>query len=122
MTPLGEIVALPERGLFMGNRGCLHDGASSDAVVVPAELGALETARLHPLFVTADTSLVELARRGYQQQGLPWELPQAGGVHLDRHAPSGLAMTRWPRAARDDAGPSSSLRAEGEAIQVAVAR
>jgi hypothetical protein len=26
VTPWGEIVALPERGLFMGNRGCLHDG------------------------------------------------------------------------------------------------
>jgi hypothetical protein len=26
VTPWGEIAALPERGLFMGNRGCLHDG------------------------------------------------------------------------------------------------
>jgi hypothetical protein len=26
VTPWGEIVATPERGLFMGNRGCLHDG------------------------------------------------------------------------------------------------
>jgi hypothetical protein len=26
VTPWGDIVALPERGLFMGNRGCLHDG------------------------------------------------------------------------------------------------
>jgi hypothetical protein len=26
VTPWGEIVALPERDLFMGNRGCLHDG------------------------------------------------------------------------------------------------
>ncbi|MGE5154801.1 MAG: hypothetical protein ACM3ST_12380 [Bdellovibrio bacteriovorus] len=25
VTPWGEIVALPARGLFMGNRGCLHD-------------------------------------------------------------------------------------------------
>jgi hypothetical protein len=25
VTPLGEIVATPTRGLFMGNRGCLHD-------------------------------------------------------------------------------------------------
>jgi hypothetical protein len=25
VTPLGEIVAVPDRGLFMGNRGCLHD-------------------------------------------------------------------------------------------------
>lgn len=25
VTPWGEVVALPERGLFMGNRGCLHD-------------------------------------------------------------------------------------------------
>lgn len=25
VTPWGEIVASPERGLFMGNRGCLHD-------------------------------------------------------------------------------------------------
>ncbi|TDX32599.1 hypothetical protein [Rhodovulum visakhapatnamense] len=25
VTPLGEIVADPARGLFMGNRGCLHD-------------------------------------------------------------------------------------------------
>lgn len=27
VTPLGEIVALPERGLLMGNRGILHDDA-----------------------------------------------------------------------------------------------
>ena len=26
VTPWGEIVALPERGLFIGNRGCVHDG------------------------------------------------------------------------------------------------
>lgn len=26
MTPEGEIVAVPLRGLFMGNRGCLHEG------------------------------------------------------------------------------------------------
>jgi hypothetical protein len=26
VNPWGEIVAAPERGLFMGNRGCLHDG------------------------------------------------------------------------------------------------
>jgi hypothetical protein len=25
VTPLGEIVAVPERGTLMGNRGCLHD-------------------------------------------------------------------------------------------------
>ncbi len=25
VTPLGEIVAVPDRGLFMGTRGCLHD-------------------------------------------------------------------------------------------------
>jgi hypothetical protein len=25
VTPWGDIVALPVRGLFMGNRGCLHD-------------------------------------------------------------------------------------------------
>jgi hypothetical protein len=25
VTPLGEIVAIPDRGSFMGNRGCLHD-------------------------------------------------------------------------------------------------
>ena len=26
VTPFGEIVAVPERGTFMGNRGVLHDG------------------------------------------------------------------------------------------------
>jgi hypothetical protein len=26
VTPEGEIVAIPLRGLFMGNRGCLHEG------------------------------------------------------------------------------------------------
>ena len=26
VTPWGEIVAIPERGLLMGHRGCLHDG------------------------------------------------------------------------------------------------
>jgi len=25
VTPFGEIVATPERGTLMGNRGCLHD-------------------------------------------------------------------------------------------------
>jgi len=25
VTPFGEIIATPERGMFMGNRGCLHD-------------------------------------------------------------------------------------------------
>jgi hypothetical protein len=25
VTPFGELVAVPERGTFMGNRGCLHD-------------------------------------------------------------------------------------------------
>ncbi len=25
VTPRGEIIAVPDRGLFMGNRGCLHD-------------------------------------------------------------------------------------------------
>ena len=27
VTPLGELVATPDRGLVYGNRGCLHDGA-----------------------------------------------------------------------------------------------
>jgi S-adenosylmethionine synthetase len=54
----------------------LLDGAPSDAVVVPAAFGALETARLHALFVRADVTLVELARWGHQRPGLPWELPQ----------------------------------------------
>ncbi|MGO9957312.1 MAG: hypothetical protein ACLP50_15305 [Solirubrobacteraceae bacterium] len=26
VTPLGELIAVPERGLVFGNRGCLHDG------------------------------------------------------------------------------------------------
>ena len=25
VTPFGTVVATPERGLLMGNRGCLHD-------------------------------------------------------------------------------------------------
>ncbi len=28
VTPFGEIVAVPERGTFMGNRGCLHDAGA----------------------------------------------------------------------------------------------
>lgn len=28
VTPLGEIVAVPQRGLFMGNRGIIHDPAT----------------------------------------------------------------------------------------------
>jgi hypothetical protein len=27
VTPLGELIATPERGLVYGNRGCLHDGS-----------------------------------------------------------------------------------------------
>ncbi|MBI1217841.1 MAG: hypothetical protein GC186_04765 [Rhodobacteraceae bacterium] len=42
VTPEGEIVADPARGLFMGNRGCLHDDA-----------GRIGTARWrHPHWVT----------------------------------------------------------------------
>jgi hypothetical protein len=29
VTPLGELIATPERGLVYGNRGCLHDGAGA---------------------------------------------------------------------------------------------
>lgn len=29
VMPWGEILALPERGMFMGNRGCLHDAAGT---------------------------------------------------------------------------------------------
>lgn len=29
VTPRGEIVAVPNRGLFLGNRGCLHDAAGA---------------------------------------------------------------------------------------------
>src|SRR5688572_32956373 len=29
VTPLGDIVATPERGTLMGNRGCLHDGGGN---------------------------------------------------------------------------------------------
>ena len=29
VTPLGEIVAVPDRGLFLGNRGCLHDASGA---------------------------------------------------------------------------------------------
>ncbi len=25
VTPLGDLIAVPERGLVYGNRGCLHD-------------------------------------------------------------------------------------------------
>jgi hypothetical protein len=36
--------------------------------------GALESERLHGLFVEADCALVELARWGHQRAGMPWEL------------------------------------------------
>jgi len=29
VTPFNELVALPDRGLFMGNRGCLHDASGA---------------------------------------------------------------------------------------------
>lgn len=29
VTPLGEIVAIPERGTLMGNRSVLHDGTKT---------------------------------------------------------------------------------------------
>ena len=28
VTPFGDIVAVPARGMFMGNRGCLHDASA----------------------------------------------------------------------------------------------
>ena len=31
VTPLGELVATPERGLVYGNRGCLHDEQGGSA-------------------------------------------------------------------------------------------
>ena len=34
VTPRGEIVAIPERGTFMGNRGCLHNFARTNPAVV----------------------------------------------------------------------------------------
>lgn len=37
VTPLGEIVAVPSRGLLMGNRGCLHDAQGT--VRRPWQLG-----------------------------------------------------------------------------------
>jgi hypothetical protein len=30
VTPLGRIIAVPERGTLMGNRGVLHDGAGAN--------------------------------------------------------------------------------------------
>lgn len=29
VTPLGEIIPTPERGLFLGNRGCIHDDSGN---------------------------------------------------------------------------------------------
>ena len=34
VTPFGELVAVAERGLLMGNRGILHDDAPADRAVV----------------------------------------------------------------------------------------
>ena len=52
----------------------LLDGSPSDAIVVPSNLGALESRRLHKLFSVKEPLLVELARWGHQQPGMPWEL------------------------------------------------
>lgn len=42
VTPEGEIIAHPGRGLFMGNRGILHDGGGRIVAPFPApELGLL---------------------------------------------------------------------------------
>jgi hypothetical protein len=41
---------------------------------VRASSGALESERLHGLFVAADCALVELARWGHRRAGMPWEL------------------------------------------------
>jgi S-adenosylmethionine synthetase len=51
----------------------LLDGAPSAAVTVPPSFGALESERLHRLFVKADAPLTELARWGHQAEGMPWE-------------------------------------------------
>jgi S-adenosylmethionine synthetase len=50
------------------------DGQPSETIPIPAEYGSLESDRLHGLFVKVDCSLVDLARWGHQQGGLPWEL------------------------------------------------
>ncbi len=53
----------------------LLDGEPSDAVVIPAEFGALESRRLHRLFTAPPIALIDLARWGHQRPGMPWELP-----------------------------------------------
>jgi S-adenosylmethionine synthetase len=79
------------------------DGTPSDAVVVPGDFGALGTARLHPLFVGAGTSLVDLARWGHQQPGLPWELPGGAG---ERWIATPLRGSRWRGVGPRDDGMS----------------
>ena len=78
-------------GIVASTSAILVGCAQSEADVMPrrpdvitidamSEFGALETARLHPLFVKTNVSLVELARWGHQQPGLPWELPQEARI------------------------------------------
>ncbi len=43
MTPFGEIVAIPQRGMFMGNRGSIHRGRS---IVRPWQVRRWITCRL----------------------------------------------------------------------------
>ena len=54
----------------------LLDGTGSTDVVVPHEFGALESERLHDLFVAVECALPDLARWGHQSANMPWELRQ----------------------------------------------
>ena len=58
----------------------LLDGLPSESLAVPAEFGALETARLHPLLAPKN-GLVDLARWGHQVPGMPWEITSSHPVN-----------------------------------------
>lgn len=52
----------------------LLDGKPSDQIVAPSNFGGLESVVLHRLFASSEMPLVDLARWGHQQPGMPWEL------------------------------------------------
>ena len=74
VTPVGEIVAIDQRGLFMGNRGCMHRDRQ---IVRPWQVRRWITCVL-------------------EYKG--WVAPEVGSPAGGRPCSSGTRRWRWPRA------------------------
>lgn len=139
VTPLGEIIAVPDRGTFTGNRGCLHDAEGTIrrpwhlerwGCVLPNLLAAHSTERhIHRHEVTTDLdaprvlpadSVPPRLTTWAPVRGIP-ALPQCsiGGDGLIV-VPVLIVSERRTRLIVGDSGPTAS--AESQALAQFVAR